>query len=110
MKIYQGEGVPMALSPKEGIEDLSAYDIDVALVADNQRGCCNRLQRQAAVVYWNKIPIIDNVAHFSLTQEQTTDLAPGLYFFEVALYPKNSDHPMKTQTINILEVLPTFIK
>lgn len=110
MKIYQGEGVPMALSPKEGIENLGNYDIDIALVPEGAKGCCNRTAQNTAVIYWYKIPVTDNVAHFDLTSEQTNNLSPGLYFLEVALYPKDSNYPMKTQTLNILEIVPTYIK
>ena len=110
MKLYQGEGLPMVLTPKEGIEDLTKYDIDVALIAETAKSCCSRETLPKAVKYWQKIPVENNAANFGLAAEDTLKLPPGRYFFELALYPKGENTPIKTQTISIIEILPTFTR
>lgn len=110
MKLYQGEGLPMVIAPKDGIDRLDKYDIDVALIAETAKGCCSREARPKAIKYWERIPIENNAANFKLTGEETLKLPPGRYFFEVAMYPKGEDSPIKTQTISIIEILPTFTR
>lgn len=109
MKIYQGEGVTINIAPTDSVDNLLDYDIDVALISETNMHCCVDC-KSAAILYWEDIAINNQVASFRITEEQTKALAPGRYFFEVALYPTNNEDTMKTQTLSVIEILPSYTK
>lgn len=111
MKIYQGEGVTINIAPTDSVDNLFDYDIDVALISETNMHCCVDC-KSAAILYWENIHINNQVASFRITEEQTKALAPGRYFFEVALYPTNNENEdtMKTQTLSVIEILPSYTK
>jgi hypothetical protein len=109
MKIYQGEGVTINIAPTDSVDNLLDYDIDVALISETNMHCCVDC-KSAAILYWENIDSYNQVASFRITEEQTKALAPGRYFFEVALYPTNNENTMKTQTLSVIEILPSYTK
>ena len=110
MKLYQGESLALSLSPKDNKDNIADFRVDVALVSEISN-CCNTTHQRfpQAVIYWENIPKTDGSANFSLTREQTLQLQPGRYFIEVALFSNNDeDSTAKTQTTNIIEILPSY--
>lgn len=103
----------MVLTSKEANVNFDDYIIDAALISEISIDCKIKSSgnlRPNAALYWENIPIEDNIAEFGITSEQSKNLHPGRYFVEVALYTKINNNAAKTQTLNIIEILPTYTR
>lgn len=63
-----------------------------------------------ASLVWEEIDIVDGVAVWTLTTEQSASLAVGKYAMEVALRDKESAQDIKESTTTIIEVKPSYTR
>lgn len=63
-----------------------------------------------APLVWEEIDIVDGVAVWTLTTEQSASLAIGKYAMEVALRDKENEQDIKESTTTIIEVKPSYTR
>ena len=63
-----------------------------------------------ASLVWEEIDIVDGVAVWSLTTEQSASLAVGKYAMEVALRDITTEQDIKDSTISIIEVKQSYTR
>lgn len=114
MKIYQGESLTYTLEvlPSEDEkESIDNYIPRAVLVCEGgyMRDCYSRCNREGMVVVrWDAIDIIDGIAVFELTTEQTEALEPGTYMLEIALRNRSDAQDIKGQVQRVIEILPSY--
>ena len=116
--IYQGETLTFTLGEEELVEGtpqinaeaLNDYEVRASLFPAGttfRRDCtCGN-----AVLTWEKIDIIEGVAEWTLTTEQSASLPVGKYAIEVALRDIASKQDVKDSTKSaIIEVKPSYTR
>lgn len=105
ISILQGETLSFALSGDE----LATYEVHAALrpsIKSFRRDCsCG-----AAICKWDKIDIVDGVAVWTLTSEQSAVLSVGQYAMEVSLKDIATEATIKESTIDIIEVEQSYTR
>ncbi len=107
MKIYQGESVSFLFRVVDG-DDISKYNIRATLTSEQlqwERDCCCR----SGVLYWDNIPIIENIGVWEISPAQSDRLPEGKYLLEIALYNKSDGKPVKMQVQQVVEVVHSYI-
>ena len=117
ISIYQGETLTFTLceeelveaTPQINAEALDGYEVRASLFPAGttfRRDCtCGN-----AVLTWEKIDIIEGVAEWTLTTEQSKSLPVGKYAMEVALRDIESQQDIKDSTIEIINVKTSYTK
>lgn len=110
MKIYQGEALTFTIEVSSGDgESMENYVPRAVLVCESgyTRDCrCDC--RGMVLLRWNDIPVMDGIAVFEMTTEQSAHLDAGLYMLEVALHNKDDEKDIKGQVKNVIEILPSY--
>ena len=105
IEILQGETLSFVLDG----DDLSQYEVRAAL-----RPSGNSFRRDCScgesVLSWNDIAIVDGVAAWTLTTEESATLPVGKYAVEVALRDVASQQDIKDATIDIINVKPSYTR
>lgn len=110
VEILQGETLTMALAPKTiGESSLDGFAVRAALrpaFGSFRRDCtCGD-----AVLLWEDIEVVDGVAVWVLTSEQSNKLSVGKYAMEVALMDITTGEFIKDATSDIIEVKQSYTR
>lgn len=118
MKIYQGEALTFTMeviSGEEENETMDKYIPRAVLVPElgYVRDCCPPYPEcdcrcGDGYLRWNDIAVIDGIAVFEMTSEQSAHLNVGIYTLEVALRDKNNEADIKGQVRKLIEVFPSY--
>ena len=105
IEILQGETLSFVLDGA----DLTGYEVRAALRPSGtsfRRDCsCGE-----SVLSWNDIAIVDGVAVWTLTTEESATLPIGKYAVEVALRDVASQQDIKDATIDVINVKPSYTR
>ena len=108
IEILQGETLSFALNGEEnGFAD---YKVRAALYPSTYRSFRRDCSCGDATLVWEDIDIVDDVAVWTLTTEQSKDLAVGMYAMEIALRDIDSNEEIKESTVSIIEVKPSYTR
>ena len=109
IEIRQGETLTFTLSGDK--EEFAGYKVRAALYPSTnnifRRDCtCGQ-----AVLVWEDIDVVEGVAAWSLTTEQSQSLPAGKYAIEVALRDIGTQQDVKEATdTTIIEVKPSYTR
>lgn len=114
MKIYQGEPLTFILRMPEVNGNKEGFIPRAALIVEQLRGSgcmCNSGLIQGChnvVAQWDDIAIVDGMAVFSLSTEQSQKLASGLYSLEIALRNVVDKNDIKGSVKNAIEIQKSY--
>lgn len=108
LSILQGETLAFTLDGDK--EEFANYKVRAALYSSANFSFRRDCACGEASVAWEDIDIVEGQAVWSLTTEQSKNLAVGKYAMEVALRDINTDQDIKEGTTTIIEVKPSLTR
>ena len=106
IEIYQGETVTFALSGDNS--ELQGFKARAALRPSTTVHYRDAHRVAYSAQTWNNIDIVDGIAVWSLTSEESERLPVGIYAIEIALTDISTQQEVKEKTIEILKVKQSY--
>lgn len=104
--IYQGETLTFTLSGDE----FKGYAVRAALYPSAHYSFRRDCACGESSITWDNVDVIDGVAVWTLSSEQSSTLGVGKYAMEVALQDVESNQYIKESTTTIIEVKQSYTR